>query len=137
MTIHAFVFLSTHAHFQVSLSSAGQLTPFMGCQIVGDDEPPGLNPGAAPPLTDELVEFLDRDLGGANDAPKRSAVDLVMERHCDGRSSGAHEPHLAAFLRKHGVADLGQSSDAGRSGNDGKWRHTQAAKTLMSTTSYS
>ncbi len=90
--------------------------------------------GARAALADEFVEFLDRDLGGADDASKRSAVDLVMERHGDGRSPRAHQPHMAAFLTKDGVAELGQGSDAGRTGDDGKWRHGQAAM-LMSRTS--
>jgi hypothetical protein len=93
------------------------------------------NLGAA--LSDELVEFLDGDLGRADDASKGTPVDLVMEGHRDGWTLGTHEPDVAAFLAKDGVAELGQGSDARSSGNDGKRWHAQAAMTLMSTTSYS
>ncbi len=60
-----------------------------------------------------------------------------MEWHRNGRMVGAHEPNVAAFLAKNGVAELGQGSDARASGNDGKRWHAQAAITLTSTTSYS
>ena len=90
-----------------------------------------------PALADELVEFLDGDLGCADDASKSTPVDLVMEGHRDGRTLGTHEPDVAAFLAKDGVAELGQGSDARSSGNDGKRWHAQAAIMLMSTTSYS
>jgi hypothetical protein len=93
--------------------------------------------GLRPALADEPVEFLDGDLGCADDASKGSPVDLVMEGHRDGRTFGTREPDVAAFLAKDGVAELGQGSDARSSGNDGKRWHAQAAMTLMSTTSYS
>ena len=82
--------------------------------------------GLRPTLADELVEFLDGDLGCADDASKGTPVDHVMEGHGDGRT-----------LAKDGVAELGQGSDARSSGNHGKRWHAQAAMTSMSTTSYS
>jgi len=91
-------------------------------------------PGA---LADELVEFLDGNLGRPDDASESSAVDLVMKRHGDGRPPRTHEPDVTAFLAKDGIAELGQGSDAHGSGDDGKRWHAQAAMTLMSTTSYS
>lgn len=93
--------------------------------------------GLRPALADELVEFLDGDLGCADDASKGASVDLVMEGHRDGPTLGTDEPDVAALLAKDGVAELGQGSDARSSGNDGKRWHAQAAMTLMSTTSYS
>jgi hypothetical protein len=90
-----------------------------------------------PALTDEYVEFLDGYVGSADDASKGTPVDLVVEGHRDGRTLGAHQPDVAAFLAKDGVAKLCQGSDARSSGNDGKRWHAQAAMTLMSTTSYS
>jgi hypothetical protein len=86
------------------------------------------------PLTDDSVEFLDGDLGRADDASKRSAINLVMQRDGDGRTPWADEPYMAAFLTNDGIAELGQDSDAGSSGDDGKRRQGQAA-TWMSTTS--
>lgn len=93
--------------------------------------------GLRPALPDELVEFVDGNLGCADDASKSAPVDLVMEGHRHGRTLGTHEPDVAAFLAKDGVAKLGQGSDARSSGNDGKRWQAQAAMTLMSTTSYS
>lgn len=93
--------------------------------------------GLRPALPDELVEFVDGDLGRADDASKSAPVDLVMEGNRDRRTLGTRKPDVATFLAKDGVAELGQGSDARNSRDDGKRWHAQAAMTSMSTTSYS
>ena len=58
-------------------------------------------------LDDELVEFLDGDFGGVDDALKRPAIDLLVQRHGDGRTPRADQPYVATSLAKDGIAERG------------------------------